>query len=155
MRGKFIDGFGDYIIYDNGKVWSSKSDKFLSQSIDRDGYKSVTLYNPDSEKTARIHKLVAHTFIDNPENYTQVNHKDLDPSNNNVNNLEWCDASYNMAHRYRNAGCIRGVTYENNRWRAKIYIEGHSIHLGNYSTKEEALSHFEFTYTLLRGEYPW
>ena len=43
-----------------------------------------------------IHRLVAEAFIPNPNNLPQINHKDEDPSNNCVYNLEWCDAKYNM-----------------------------------------------------------
>ena len=52
-----------------------------------------------------IHRLVAEAFIPNPNNLPQINHKDEDPSNNCVYNLEWCDAKYNCnygSHNYKN-----------------------------------------------------
>ena len=48
-----------------------------------------------------IHRLVAETFIKNPENYFYINHKDGDKTNNNINNLEWCDNSHNVREAYR------------------------------------------------------
>lgn len=49
-----------------------------------------------------VHRLVAQTFIDNPLNYSEVNHKDGNKKNNEVNNLEWCSKSYNEKHAYAN-----------------------------------------------------
>lgn len=43
-----------------------------------------------------IHTLIALTFIPNPNNYNQINHKDENGLNNNVDNLEWCDLNYNL-----------------------------------------------------------
>jgi hypothetical protein len=45
-----------------------------------------------------VHKLVAKAFIPNPNSYTEVNHKDENPLNNNVDNLEWCTHHYNMTY---------------------------------------------------------
>lgn len=60
------------------------------------GYVQVVLYGPNNQqRAASIHRLVAIVFIPNPNNYPQVNHKDENPSNNNVNNLEWCTSFYN------------------------------------------------------------
>lgn len=59
-------------------------------------YLSVTLYKCGAHKKCGVHRLVAEAFIHNPDNLPQVNHKDENPSNNSVDNLEWCTAKYNM-----------------------------------------------------------
>lgn len=59
------------------------------------GYLAVGLMKYHKNQCAKIHRLVAEAFIDNPENFPCVNHKDENPSNNNVDNLEWCSYKYN------------------------------------------------------------
>lgn len=49
-----------------------------------------------------IHRLVAENFIDNPNNYKIINHIDNNPSNNRVENLEWCTQSHNIKYAYEN-----------------------------------------------------
>ena len=53
-----------------------------------------------NESVRRIHRMVAETFLDNPNNLTDVNHKDGDKSHNSVDNLEWCDRRDNIKHAY-------------------------------------------------------
>lgn len=59
------------------------------------GYYHVSLRYKGKSYIRLVHRLVAMTFISNPHNLPQVNHKDENPSNNCVNNLEWCDQKYN------------------------------------------------------------
>lgn len=65
------------------------------------GYLYLTLYKNGEQWSARIHRLVAETFIPNPNNYRDVNHKDEDKTNNCVDNLEWCTQAYNNAYGSR------------------------------------------------------
>lgn len=64
-------------------------------------YYAVTLVKDGKEKTYMVHRLVAETFIPNPNNLPQINHKDENGQNNIVSNLEWCDRSYNMRYGTR------------------------------------------------------
>lgn len=58
----------------------------------------IGLYKDKKRKHFYVHRLVAEAFIPNPNNYPEVNHKDENPLNNNMNNLEWCTHSYNMTY---------------------------------------------------------
>lgn len=90
-----------------GKYWVSNTGivkgrrKELKQWKSDLGYCVVSLEKGkrggDREsKFMNVHRAVAMAFIPNPNNLPQVNHKDENPSNNNVDNLEWCSAKYNM-----------------------------------------------------------
>lgn len=77
--------------------WHSFPEKILIPKVDTNNYLSVGLYSIDkSRKKYRVHRLVAITFLSNENNLPHINHKDENPHNNNVNNLEWCNAKYNL-----------------------------------------------------------
>ena len=84
---------GLYWVSNLGHV-KNKYDKILIPEI-RSGYYSVDLCKNGKHKKHRIHRLVAEAFIPNPDNLPQVNHIDENKVNNNVDNLEWCDNTYN------------------------------------------------------------
>ena len=98
---KDIKGFeGLYKISNFGNVKSlnykrTKKERILTPGNIANGYLCVLLYKNGTRKTFTIHRLVAQTFIENPENLPQVNHIDEDKTNNRVENLEWCDIKYN------------------------------------------------------------
>ena len=89
--------------------------KVLSPGKDKDGYLFVVLSCNGKHKTIAVHRLVAQTFIPNPDDLPQVNHRDENPSNDNVDNLEWCDAKYNMNYGTRNIR-IRETAIKNGYW---------------------------------------
>ena len=95
---KPIKGYeGLYEVSNWGRVKSLKfgKERILKPSI-RHGYYFVGLSKNGIVKTYQVHRLVAEAFIDNPNNYKEVNHKDENKLNNSVENLEWCDRLYNV-----------------------------------------------------------
>lgn len=84
------------ISYWNGftKITYTIPEKILSQHK-RGGYLAIGLTKDHKQSTFSVHRLIAKTFIDNPNNLPCVNHKDENKYNNCVNNLEWCDYKYN------------------------------------------------------------
>lgn len=68
----------------------------LKQIFSNKGYKTLKLSKDGKNKRYSVHRLVAETFIPNPNNLKEVNHIDEDKTNNNVENLEWCDTKYNI-----------------------------------------------------------
>ena len=85
----------------NGKSYFKSKDKLIKGNITSKGYSQVTLWKDKRRHMYLIHKLVANAFIPNPENYPQINHKDGNKTNNNVENLEWCNNSQNQLHAWR------------------------------------------------------
>jgi len=84
--------YNGYFITEEGKVFSNKSGgmKELSVNCDNRGYERVKItISPNRGSSIRIHRLVAETYIENPDNFPQVNHIDENKTNNKVSNLEW------------------------------------------------------------------
>jgi hypothetical protein len=98
---KQIQKYPGYYAVEDGRIFSSKSNKYLKPSYDKQGYARVGIYTGNYKtKTIKIHRLIAETFISNPLNKTDVNHIDGKKSNNAVLNLEWCTRSENCKHAY-------------------------------------------------------
>lgn len=92
---------GLYLVSNLGNVYSNKSNKMLRNSFGKRGYLVVGLCLNGTRKTKKVHRLVADAFIPNKNNLPLVNHKDECKTNNNVDNLEWCDSRYNNTYGTR------------------------------------------------------
>ena len=107
-----IKGYeGRYQVSSFGRIYSCYSGICLKIHTREDGYTRVSLYKNNRYKSFLVHRLVAEAFISNPNNYTQVNHKDENKQNNRVENLEWCTARYNTnygTHNKRVSDSLKG-----------------------------------------------
>ncbi len=108
--------FYKYYIYDDGRVYSLKTQKFLKPDY-TSGYYQVTLFTNGLSKRYKVHRLVAFCFCNPPDNYQElvVNHKDGNKTNNHYTNLEWCTQYYNNYHARVNG--LNNVSLSNSiRW---------------------------------------
>ena len=87
-----------YLISEDGRVYNLKTKRYLKGHLENTGYISVNLNINNKKKNYALHRLVAQTFLENPDNLPIVNHKDGNKLNNNVENLEWVTQSQNRVH---------------------------------------------------------
>ena len=119
---KDIIGYeGLYQVSNWGRVKSlnykrTGKERLLNPKPNNKGYMRVTLYKNKIRTKHFVHRLVAQTFIPNPNNYPEVNHKDENPNNNHLDNLEWCDRKYNINYgtrRKRQSEKMKGRKHNN------------------------------------------
>ena len=93
---KDISGYeGYYQVSNLGRVRNIKFNRELKACFDNYGYLLVVLSKCGKYRTRTVHRLVAETFIPNPDNLPQVNHKNEIKADNRSQNLEWCTNLYN------------------------------------------------------------
>lgn len=93
---KDVVGYENFYLASNyGRIWSKRKDKEISISTNNCGYKQFIASDGNATKCVLVHRAVAMAFLQNTGDFPIINHKDENPANNNVNNLEWCTFSYN------------------------------------------------------------
>ena len=88
----------DKMVWNGRGTWLMKG-RILKQQLNHHGYLRVGITIDGKRATKLVHRLVAQTFLPNPDNLPMVNHKDCNRKNNHVENLEFCDNSYNQKYR--------------------------------------------------------
>jgi hypothetical protein len=104
-----IKDIGNYTIYSNGTVFNNKLNIWMKpQSVGKNRFGNSRLMvglRVNGKRTLYyIHRLIAESFIPNPENKRTVNHIDGNTENNDITNLEWATDSENQIHSYRVLG---------------------------------------------------
>ena len=94
---KEVYGFNNYLCNENGEIYSLLRNKIL-KGRSLKGYKRVALMKDGKTIDVLVHRLIAQTFLPNPENKPYINHIDGDKTNNSVSNLEWCTQKENVQH---------------------------------------------------------
>lgn len=102
---KTIPAFGGrYEASETGEIRHSLNKNIRKARKNRYGYLQLNFPRNDGtgkSDTISVHRLIAKTFVPNPSNLPEINHKDGNKLNNNVENLEWCTCSENGKHAYR------------------------------------------------------
>ena len=100
---KDIKGYPGYQISNLGRVWNENTQHYLKASLKPNGYYQINLIAANGKrKKEYIHRLVALTFIDNPNNYPEVDHIDRNRRNNDWRNLRWVSRNTNARNTARN-----------------------------------------------------
>src|SRR5688500_3308169 len=94
---KKIPGFDKYECSSLGRIKSNR--KILSLRNHIMGYRSITLWRDRKPYQFLVHRLIGITFLENPMGLPQINHINLDRSDNRVENIEWISARRNVLHR--------------------------------------------------------
>ena len=90
-----IQGYENYLIYEDGRVFSKKRNRFLKPQNHNSGYKIIGLCKNNKVKSFLIHRLMAIHYIPNPENKREVDHINRNRSDNRIENLRWATKSEN------------------------------------------------------------
>ena len=107
--------FESYLCNEQGQIYSLISKKIMKTHNDKDGYRQLRLTIEKGKAiTVKAHRLIAQTFIPNPENKPFVNHKNGNKEDNTVSNLEWCTAKENNVHA-RQTGLLNDCGVNNSR----------------------------------------
>lgn len=141
---------GIYQVSNLGRVKSIKfnKEKILKPSVNNRGYSYVNLCNKEKVKNVRIHQLVAITFLNHElcGYKLVVDHKDNNPLNNNVNNLQLVTARYNSSKDKKGGSSnYTGVSWDkdSNKWASQIKINGKSKNLGRFNSEKEASEYYQ------------
>ena len=138
-----IEGYENYLIYDDGRVYTKKYNRFLKPRINSHGYYYVGLSKNSKQKNYKIHRLIGIHYIPNDENKPFVDHMNRDRTDNRICNLRWATSSENNQNkgiRIDNTTGVKNISYDKfqDRWRFQKTINN-KLTLKQFKTKEEAI----------------
>jgi hypothetical protein len=139
VETKPIKDYENYLISTDGTITKNGIQVGYPTVI---GYIGVCLSKNNTKKYTHIHRLVAMTFIPNPENKREVDHIDRDKTNNKISNLRWCSPSENARNKTIIVGKNKytGISWckTMNKYRARIKIQRKETLIGYADTENEA-----------------
>ena len=152
-----IVDYPNYLIYEDGRVWSKNRNRFLKGDTETStGYYRTTLSKNNNAKHFLLHRLIAINYIPNPNNKECIDHIDGNKLNNKIENLRWVNHIENMNAYQRvrttNRTGHKNILFrkDNNKWVFKKTIFGKTYHY-RFETKNDALW-FKFSLLILNSK---
>lgn len=147
--------FGNYLVYQDGRVYSINRNIFLKPAYDERGYLRIGLSNNGVSKTYKLHRLVAEMFIPKIDGKNQVNHINGVKDDNRVENLEWCNNSENQVHAYKYLNRIpspnklvldveNGIFYESATELAKVLGMNRITLMGRLNGNKRPMNNYKY-----------
>ena len=123
MKKGNVLSIDDYTISKDGTIINNRNNRVVKPQPNNKGYLRVCI----AGKLLFVHRLVAEKYIPNPDNLPQVNHKDGNKNNNNIENLEWVTNTQNRRHAIENGLQVNGEKSPNAKltWDIVNYIREH------------------------------
>jgi hypothetical protein len=141
-----------YTWHVHGKKWTSKDGTVVVR-----WYAGSNIPQPDGRKGYReLHNFLMHTLYEAPEPGATVDHINGNSLDNRRSNLRWATSSQNSANvtiRSHNTSGFKGIVKSGQKWRAKLNYKGRYIHLGYFSTPEEAAKAYDKKAFEIYGEF--
>ncbi|KKN85533.1 hypothetical protein LCGC14_0278560 [marine sediment metagenome] len=136
MEKKVIEGFADYEVTSDGRIYSLRKKLYLQPFTPNQGYCRVGLHKDGKRHHKYIARLVAKAFISNPENKREVNHIDGIKANNDKSNLEWSTRSENILHAFRT-----GLIYRSpNAGMTPVPIDVYDYRTGEFKSSHPSIA---------------
>jgi len=143
------EDFPLYEVSNEGGVRNKTTGRIIKEWV-HNGYKTFTPHKDGKKHTIETHSLIAKTFLPNPDNKPNIDHKDGNSLNNKLENLRWATKTEQAQNRKRlpSKSGKSGVYIS-----AKIQYNGQAINLGLFDTVEEASEYYEAVARGLLGEF--
>jgi hypothetical protein len=146
-----IIGFPDYLIYEDGSVFSKKSNIFMQQNKDNKGYLFVGLRNRGKKPIfPRIHRLIAIHFIPNPENKPDVDHINRIRDDDRIENLRWATKQENSENKGKpknNTSGFKNIYWYKSTKSWRFYVQGRYKKQRYFKSKIDCIC-YKFYYIL-------
>jgi hypothetical protein len=149
-----IQGYPNYLIYDDGRVYNKKNKRYLKGYIDR--YVYINLYSDKYTcKRYTLHRLVGIHYLPNPDNLPTIDHIDRNKLNNHVSNLRWADMKTQCNNRIRtcmlsnNTSGHSNISYDKSRKKWRWHYKGK---FKRFNTLKDALC-YKFIMILKHRQY--
>ncbi len=143
---------GDYIVYSDGKVWIKYWKRFIKPCKLKNGYLQIGL----NKHKMYLHRLIAQTFIPNPDNLPEVDHKDSNKENCSVENLQWCTRKFNMQKAWAEGRMSNVTSYNSKLTKDEVYDIRYKLnHLKNVEVSRMFKNASENTVSLIRNNKSW